>query len=132
VQDADHMARNLHRVPVLIVVCAELAQINATDKSLDRVGMVAGASVYPSVQNLILAARLEGLGTALTTLLCQYEPWMREQLSIPAGVAVAAVVALGYPAWPMPRRLSRLPVSELVFREQFGQRMFSGQSESSS
>jgi nitroreductase len=66
---ADHMARQLHEVPVLVVVCAQLADLLATDRHLDRLTIVGGASVYPAVQNLLLAARAEGLGTARTTLL---------------------------------------------------------------
>jgi nitroreductase len=124
VADADHMARNLDRVPVLIVVCAVLADIHATDAALDRVGIVAGASVYPSVQNLLLAAREEGLGAAMTTLLCQFEPWVRELLGIPDGIATAATLAIGYPARPLHRRLSRKPISELVFSERYGTPLF--------
>jgi nitroreductase len=124
VADADHMARNLHRVPVLVIVCAILADLHATDAALDRVAMVPGASVYPSVQNLLLTAREEGLGTALTTLLCQFEPWVCELLEIPEGVATAATLAIGYPARSLPRRLSRRPISELVFSERFGQPLY--------
>lgn len=124
VADADHMARNLDRVPVLVVVCAELDKITATDAKLDRVGMVAGASVYPAVQNLLLTARALGLGAALTTLLVQFEPRVRELLGIPEGVATAATLAIGYPARPLARRLSRRPVSEIVFAERYGRPLF--------
>jgi nitroreductase len=120
VSDADHMARNLDRIPVLVVVCAELDAITATDAKLDRVGMVAGASVYPAVQNLLLTARALGLGAALTTLLVQFEPQVRELLGIPEGVATAATLAIGYPARPLLRKLSRRPVSEVVFSERYG------------
>jgi nitroreductase len=124
VSDADHMARNLDRVPVLVVVCAELDAITATDARLERVGMVAGASVYPAVQNLLLTARALGVGAALTTLLVQFEPQVRELLGIPEGVATAATLALGYPARPLARRLSRRPVSEMVFAERYGRPLF--------
>lgn len=61
-----------------------------------------GASVYPSVQNLLLAARSEGLGTALTTLLCALEPQVKELLGIPDGIATAATLP-----WVIRRRGSR-------------------------
>src|SRR6516164_5062809 len=67
-ENADHMARHLDEVPVLIVVCVQLGDVMATDRHLDRLSIVGGGSVYPSVQNLLLAARAEGLGAALTTL----------------------------------------------------------------
>jgi nitroreductase len=114
------MARHLDQVPVLIVVCARLADLLATDRHLDRLSIVGGGSVYPSVQNLMLAARAEGLGTALTTLLCAVEPEVKALLGIPDGVATAATIPLGYPARPFPRRLVRRPLDELVFGDAWG------------
>lgn len=119
-QRADDFARRLDEVPVLIVVCAVLSDVLATDRHLDRLSIVGGASVYPSVQNVLLAARAEGLGTALTTLLCAVEPEVRTLLAIPDGVATAATVALGWPAEPFPRRLFRRPLREIAFADRFG------------
>lgn len=123
VLDADHMARHLADIPVLIVVCAMLDALHATDAELDRVGIVAGASVYPAVQNLLLAARAEGLGAALTTLLSAFELRIRALLAIPDGVAVAAVVALGHPERPLPNRLSRRPLAEIAYGERWGEEL---------
>lgn len=119
-QNADHMARHLHEVPVHIVVCAQTADLMATDRHLDRVSVVAGASIYPSVQNLLLAARAEGLGTALTTLLCAVEPKVKTLLSIPDGVATAALIPLGWPAKGFPKKLSRRPLEESVYLDEWG------------
>jgi nitroreductase len=118
--NADHMARHLDEVPVLVVVCAQLADLLATDRHLDRLTIVGGASVYPSVQNLLLAARAEGLGTALTTLLCAVEPQVKALLAIPDGVATAALVPMGYPAKPFPKRLARKPLEESVYGDGWG------------
>jgi nitroreductase len=123
-QRADDFARALHETPVLIVVCAQLADVLATDRHLDRLSIVGGASVYPSVQNLILSARAEGLGTALTTLLCAVEPQVKELLAIPDGVATGALVALGYPARGFPKKLSRRPVTEIAFADRWGEALF--------
>jgi nitroreductase len=118
--NADHMARHLDEAPVLIVVCAQLGDLMATDRHLDRLTIVGGASVYPSVQNLLLAARAEGLGTALTTLLCAAEPQVKTLLAIPDGVATAALVPLGYPARGFPKRLARRPLEEIAFADAWG------------
>jgi nitroreductase len=118
--NADHMARHLHEVPVLIVVCAQLADLLATDRHLERLTIVGGASVYPSVQNLLLAARAEGLGTALTTLLCAVEPQVKQLLGIPDGVATAAMIPMGYPARPFPKRLARRAIEETCFVDTWG------------
>lgn len=122
--NADHFARHLDEVPVLVVVCGQLADIMATDRHLDRLSIVGGASVYPSVQNLLLAARAEGLGTALTTLLCAVEPQVKALLAIPDGVATAAMVALGYPARGFPRKLARRPLAEWCFGDTYGTPLF--------
>jgi nitroreductase len=121
VANADHFAEHLAEVPVLIVVCAVLADLYATDRGLGRLSIVGGASVYPAVQNLLLKAREEGLGTALTTLLCAEEERVRALLSIPAGVGTAALVAMGKPERGFPRRLRRRPLSEVAFSDRYGQ-----------
>jgi nitroreductase len=121
VANADHFAEHLAEVPVLIVVCAVLADLYATDRGLGRLSIVGGASVYPAVQNLLLKAREEGLGTALTTLLCAEEERVRELLLIPAGVVTAALIALGKPERGFPQRLRRRPLSEVAFADCYGQ-----------
>ena len=124
IQNADHMARNLEKIPVHVVVCAQTADLMATDRHLERVSVVAGASIYPCVQNLLLAARTEGLGTALTTLLCAIEPKVKELLGIPVDVATAALIAMGYPERGFPKKLSRRPVEEIAFGDTYGQPLF--------
>jgi len=120
VAKADHFAEHLAEVPVLIVVCAVLADLYATDRGLGRLSIVGGASVYPAVQNLLLKAREEGFGTALTTLLCAEEERVRELLSIPQGVVTAALVALGKPERGFPQRLRRRPLAEVAFADRYG------------
>ncbi len=119
-ENADHFARHLATVPVHVVVTAKLLDILATDAALDRLSVVGGASIYPSVQNLLLSCREEGLGAALTTLLCYEETAVRELLGIPDGYATAAMLAVGWPERPFPKRLSRRPVERIAFAESFG------------
>ena len=74
---------------MIVVVCAVHAELHVTDAGLGRPSVVGGASIYPAVQNLLLACRDAGLGAALTTLLCQFEPEIRELLGLPDTLAVA-------------------------------------------
>jgi len=90
-------AERFDEVPVLLVVCADLRKLAAVDRDLDRYSMVGGASVYPFVWSILLAAREEGLGGVITTMPIFREPEVKALLSIPATHAVAAVVALGHP-----------------------------------
>jgi nitroreductase len=105
---------------VLLVVCAQLGDLLATDRHLDRLSVVGGGSIYPAVQNVLLAARAEGLGTALTTLLCAVEPQVKELLAIPADALTAALVPLGWPARPLPKKLARRPLSDICFGDAWG------------
>ena len=107
------------------MACAELAGLHPTDTELGRLSIVGGGSVYPTVQNFILALRDQGVGTAFTTLLCMSEPSVRELLAIPDGFVTACHIAVGYPERPFPTRLTRSPVEEIVFAESFGAPLFS-------
>lgn len=120
VEKADRFARSFHEIPVLIMICADPSLIQITDLDLDRPSLVGGASVYPFAQNLILLCRQAGLGASMITLLCSHERPIREILDIPPEYAVAGTLAVGWPAEPLPTRLKRLSVPELVFLEQFG------------
>jgi nitroreductase len=120
IANADHFARHLAEVPVLVVACARLADVHPTDAALGRLSIVGGASVYPAVQNLLLAARAEGLGTALTTLLCAVEPRVKALLAIPDEISTAATIALGWPARSFPSRLKRKPLKEIAFLDRYG------------
>ena len=65
--------RHMHEVPVIAVFCFNPAMMTITDSDRPEPSVVGGGSVYPAVQNLLLACRNEGLGCVLTTLLCLEE-----------------------------------------------------------
>jgi nitroreductase len=121
VRRADDYAQGLADVPVHLVVGVVLEDLAVTDARLQRQSIVGGASVYPFVQNLLLALRAEGLGAALTTLLVPAEPEVKRLLEIPDGIALAAHVGVGHRADQWPARLSRRPVEEFAFAERYGE-----------
>jgi nitroreductase len=123
VSAANHFAEHMSEVPVLLVLCAELSGLYPTDNKLGRLSVVGGASLYPTMQNVCLALRAEGVATAVTTLLCHDEPAVRELLELPDDVLTAAHVAVGYPERGFPTRLSRLPVGRSVSLERWGSPM---------
>ncbi len=121
-QRADDYARSFDRVPVHLVICVETTALTVTDIKLPRASITGGASIYPFVQNILLALRAEGLGASFTTLLVPAEPEVRELLGIPETVALAGHISVGHRADPWPSRLTRNPVSEFTFAERYGER----------
>jgi nitroreductase len=118
---ANDYAEQLDRVPLHLVVGVRLDDVLATDAGLPRQSIVGGASVYPFVQNLLLALRGEGLGAALTTLLVPAEDAVRRLLEIPEEVALACHIGVGHRSEEWPKRLARRPVDEFAFAERYGE-----------
>jgi nitroreductase len=109
----------IRKAAVVLVVCVDLRAVAALDQQLDRVGIVGGASVYPLVWNILLAARNEGFGGTITTMAVAEEPALKLLLGIPEPYAVAAVVPLGKPVKQL-TRLTRIAVGELTHLEHWG------------
>jgi nitroreductase len=109
---------HLGDVPVALVVSVDLAEVASMDKDLDRVGLVTGASIYPLVANILLAARAEGLGGVVTTAVVPAEAEVRHLLDLPDTHAVAALIPLGVPVRQL-TRLTRLPVEEFTTVDRF-------------
>ena len=114
----DLLVEPLRRAAVLLVVCADLAHLASLDQDLDRVGIVSGASVYPFVWNVLLAARAEGFGGVMTTLPIAAEPELRALLGLPEHVAVATIVPLGKPVKQL-TKLRRNAVDSFTVRERW-------------
>jgi nitroreductase len=124
-------ADQLDEVPVLLLVVVELAQLAVIDNGLDRQSIVGGASVYPFVHNVLLAARDAELGGVMTTALCRQEPAVKELLGIPEGFALAALVALGHPKTTV-TKLKRNPVESFTTIDRFDGRTFAARENLSS
>jgi nitroreductase len=104
----------------VLVFCFNPKIMALTDSKQDRPHVVGGASVYPAVQNLLLACRAEGLGCTLTTLLCQREADAKALLGIPEGWGTCAFVPVGWPAGRGHGPLRRRPVSQMAYLDRFG------------
>jgi nitroreductase len=120
----DDFSERLNEAPVMLVVCANLEVLAATDRDLDRYQMVGGASIYPFVWSILLAARERELAGVMTTVATRNESDLRTILSIPATYAVASIVILGYPAKRL-TKLSRKPVGSFTTVDSFEGEAFS-------
>ncbi|MCP3986216.1 MAG: oxidoreductase [bacterium] len=116
----DYLAEHFVDTPAVAIPCFNPEIMAITDAALDRISVVGGASVYPAVQNLLLACRNEGLGCVLTTLLCEVEPVVRDLLGIPEPWCTAAAIPIGYPVLGGHGPISRRPVEKMVFADAWG------------
>ncbi len=116
----DYLAAHFAETPVVAIFCFDPKQMAITDAGLDRPSVVGGGSVYPAVQNFLLAARAEGLGCVLTTLLCQHEGAVKSLLDIPDAWGTCAAIPLGYPLRKGHGPLSRRPTEKLAYLDRWG------------
>jgi nitroreductase len=109
---AQHLTEHFHEAPVWIVPC--LVHGKQAPKRLD------GASIYPAVENMLLAARALGLGATLTTRHLLYEKETEAALGLPEGVHSYAILPIG---WPMGKfgPVKRGPLAEIVFQDRWGE-----------
>ncbi|HKN00551.1 MAG TPA: nitroreductase family protein [Candidatus Binataceae bacterium] len=111
----DYLASHFGETPAIAMFCFNPKQMAITDAKQNRPSVVGGGSVYPSVENLLLACRAEGLGCVLTTLLCEFEPEVRALLSIPDPWYTAAAIPIGYPVGKGHGPVNREPFENVVF-----------------
>jgi nitroreductase len=121
VDASDELARSMGVLPVLVLVLMpRISMVVSDDQGEMDVGPTY-ASVYPAVQNFILAARSQGLGTVLTTVYRVYEDEVRDVCGIPDRYEVVGLLPLGHPkgTWGVaPRR----PAESLTSWNRFGER----------
>ncbi len=113
-RSADHLARTMAQAPLLIMACIE------HDGGPSTMGR--GSSIFPAIQNFLLAARGLGLGSCLTSLHKRYEEEIKELLGIPDNVETAALLPVGFPAEGAqygPTR--RAPIEEVTFSDRWGE-----------
>ena len=111
-RSALYLGEHLHEAPVIIVPC-----IHTGGRGTN---ITTGSSIYPAVQNLMLAARAFGIGSTLTTIHRVRQDEVRELLGIPPEVETAALIPLGYPRgrWGV---AERRPLPEVAFADRWNQ-----------
>jgi nitroreductase len=124
----DHLAE----APVILVPCQtppkapppEALPPDVRARHLEEqryVERIRGASIYPAVQNVILACRAFGLGTTITTNHIRCEDEVKAVLGVPDDVQTFALMPIGYPLdafGPVVRR----PVAEVAYADRWARR----------
>lgn len=125
---ATYLFEHLDQAPVHLFAClrdertrfGDLGKLPQDVQSrLGALARATGSSIYPAVQNIILACRAFGLGTVLTTIHLFHEKELKQLLDIPEQVNTYALLPIGYPInkfGPVKRR----PVNEVAYLDSFG------------
>lgn len=121
VKSAVYLSEHLHEAPVLIVPCLtfEQGRIAGDGAMQDMARKSLYSSIYPAVQNLLLACRAVGLAACLTTLHLMYEEPIAKLLGLPDNAETMALIPIG---WPNAKfgPVKRVPVEEVASRNRFG------------
>lgn len=118
---ASEMADHLHEAPVLLLVCMMPRPEFLLAQEAHRSPAALYASIYPAVQNILLAARAVGLGSVLTTLHLLYEDEIKQRFGIPQEVETVALLPLGFPKGKF-GPVTRRPVEEVTYWEHWDAR----------
>ena len=108
----EYLTEHYHEAPVWIVACQDDGEETPTRS--------AGASIYPAVQNMLLAARALGLGATLTSRHLRHEKEVEEILGLPPGVHSYAILPIGYPMGNF-GPVRRGPLADVVFQDRWGE-----------
>ena len=117
---AADLAAHVDEVPVILLACTQkeygpLAALNNPRAST----IVVHGSIFPAVQNILLACRASGGGATLTTLHCCFEEALKHKLGIPDTLEVAALIPMGYPQGKF-GPVTRRPVAEVIHWDRWG------------
>ena len=133
-QGGMHLYEHMRDAPVLLVPCLRITPFELPDEIPAQVRTAmreaapwtAGGSIYPAIQNIILACRALGLGTVLTTNHTIAEEEIKQVLNLPSEYRTFALMPIGYPErsfGPVTRR----PLVEVAMLDRYGT-SFSGSS----
>lgn len=119
---ARYLADHITEVPVMLFACLRKRAIHAKrlagPNGIDFARLL-GGSIFPAVQNILLACRALGLGATLTGVTCQYEDEVRKILSLPDHITTYGMITIGYPMGKF-GPVSRVPVEEVAWKNQYG------------
>jgi len=108
---------NVMSAPVMIIPCL----VNPTSPTADINSLFAGSSIYGAVQNMMLAARAQGLGTVLTTFNMRIEDVIRREFNLPDQAKPVAVIPVGWPDGERFGPTTRKPAETVTFWDGWGQ-----------
>jgi nitroreductase len=122
---AQYLAEHFAEVPVLILAWLKMTpDVEHPDLPANQMPVflrLSGGSIFPAVQNMIVACAALGLGTVLTTVLAYKEEEMRKILGAPDDMRLYAALPVGYPVEGYGHGpVKRLPLRDVTFLDRYG------------
>jgi nitroreductase len=108
-KSTDYLVRHLHEAPVIVAPLGQRGRHSTP-----------GGSIFPAVQNLLLAARALGLGGAITNFAGSHEAELRDLVGVPDEYQIYCLIPLGYPI-DRPGPVRRRPVKQVVYIDRWQQ-----------
>jgi nitroreductase len=119
---AAYLAEHLAEAPVLLFACLRARRIHAERLAAANAAnflRIMGGSIYPAVQNILLACRALGLGATLTSVTTQYENEVKAILGLPESITTYAMIPIGYPIGQF-GPVTRVPVEQITWHNRYG------------
>jgi nitroreductase len=118
---AADLAAHLDEAPVLLLACAHKEYTPIAKMNVPRASHLAVyGSIFPAVQNILLACRALGIGATLTTIHSFFEDSLKQKLGVPDHMEIAAMIPMGYPRGKF-GPVSRNPVEDVIHWDRWGQ-----------
>lgn len=115
-----YLAEHMHEAPVLLLACSLKEYPPFAQNPRASTATVHG-SIYPAMQNILLACRAFGIGATLTTTHCFFEEELKQKLGVPENREISALLPLGYPKGKL-GKITRKPVEEVLYWDRWGKK----------
>jgi nitroreductase len=117
-----YLWNHMHEAPVLLLACAVKEYPSFAQAKNERASTATvHGSIYPAVQNILLACRAFGIGATLTTTHCFFEEELKQKVGVPENVEISALLPLGYPKGKL-GKTTRKPVEEVLYWDKWGKK----------
>jgi nitroreductase len=115
-----YLSEHMNDAPVILLAChAKEYPAWARVKNLRGSTATVHGSIYPAVQNILLACRAYGIGSVLTTTHFFFEDELMKKVGVPENMEISALLPMGYPRGKLGRN-TRKPVDDVLYWDKWG------------
>jgi nitroreductase len=113
-----YLSDHMHEAPVILLACSAKEYPAWKQNPRGSTATVHG-SIFPAVQNILLACRAYGIGSVLTTTHFFFEDELKQKVGVPDNMEVSALLPMGYPRGKLGKN-TRKPVDEVLYWDRWG------------